>query len=72
MASVATQMTGFGATITEQLWTASLRTGKLDQLTSGERATPGRRGPRTKSGSRFPPIERVDRRSGSSTSRHER
>jgi Tol biopolymer transport system component len=35
MASVATQMTGFGATITEQLWTASLRTGKLDQLTSG-------------------------------------
>lgn len=35
MSSVATVVTGFGATITQQLWTSSLLTGTLDQLTFG-------------------------------------
>jgi Tol biopolymer transport system component len=35
MSSVTTEMADFGSTITQQLWTASLKTGKIDQLTSG-------------------------------------
>jgi Tol biopolymer transport system component len=35
MSSVTTQVSGFGATISQQLWTVSLRTGKLEQLVTG-------------------------------------
>jgi Tol biopolymer transport system component len=35
MSSVTTSVFGLGTTITQQLWTASLRTGKVEQLTVG-------------------------------------
>ena len=35
VSSVTTVVTGFGSTITQQMWVASLRTGNLDQLVAG-------------------------------------
>jgi len=35
MSSVTTQLAGFGATITQQLWVASLKTGAVEQVTTG-------------------------------------